>query len=474
MAEVLHHHHSVEDEALWPVLRRHADGATGSAEDLTMLEDMEAEHGVIDPALAAVRSAFGEMCAHPCTDHRNALEIRIAAARESLHEHLAHEEGQALPMLQRTLSKQENDAFEAAAARGYPLRIVPFVLCWVMHELPDEARRPHPRRAHLPATGSSTDCSVAASSAASGRPSATCERGSGRGQDGAMALLHDHLPGLSIEHLPSRLHADPVRLLDPGLVGGGEVWLKDESTFGDGGWGGNKVRKLEWIIPEAQRRGVRTLFTVGGIGTHWGLAAALYGREHGLRTLLGLVDQPVDDHVREQLARLEASGAELHRYRDPTRLRLAAPGLIAGAMLRDRRLPWYLPAGGSNAFGALAYAETALEIAGQVDAGVLPEPATVVTAVGSGGTAAGLALGLRLAGLRTRVFGVVVNDAFPLDAPVIARLANRTADLLRDRGADRAHREDRGRGCDDAHGLARCDLRGPHSRLDRGRRRRRT
>ncbi len=139
MAEVLHHHHSVEDEALWPVLRRHAHEA-GNAEDLTMLEDMEAEHGVVDPALAAVRSAFGEMCSHPCADHRNALEIRIAAARDSLDQHLAHEEGQALPMLQRTLSVEENEAFEAAAAKGYPLRIVPFVLCWVMHDLPDEAR----------------------------------------------------------------------------------------------------------------------------------------------------------------------------------------------------------------------------------------------------------------------------------------------------------------------------------------------
>ncbi len=213
------------------------------------------------------------------------------------------------------------------------------------------------------------------------------------------------------------------------------MWLKDESGFGDGSWGGNKVRKLEWIIPEARRRGVRTLFTVGGIGTHWGLACALYAREHGLRTMLGLVDQPVDDHVREQLARLERSGAELHRYRDPRGLKLAAAWLVARATLRDRRLPWYLPAGGSNPFGALAYVDAALEIAGQVEAGLLPEPATVVTAVGSGGTAAGLALGLRLAGLRTRVFGVVVNDAFPLDATVIAKLANQTADLLRERGA---------------------------------------
>ena len=289
-----------------------------------------------------------------------------------------------------------------------------------------------------------------------------------------MALLHEHLPGLTLEHLRLGATPTPVRRLDEDLVPGVEVWLKDESPFGDGAWGGNKVRKLEWIIPEAHRRGVRTLFTVGGIGTHWGLAAALYGRDHGLRTLLGLVDQPVDDHVREQLTRLEASGAELHRYRDPRRLKLAAPWLVARTALRDRRMPWYLPAGGSNPFGATAYVDAALEIAGQVQAGVLPEPASVVTAVGSGGTAAGLALGLRLAGLRTRVFGVVVNDTFPLDAPVIADLANRTADLLRERGASIDLAPLRARQRDDAHGLARRDLRRPDSRLDGGRRRRRT
>lgn len=250
-----------------------------------------------------------------------------------------------------------------------------------------------------------------------------------------MALLHEQLPGLELEHLSLGSTPTPVRRLDESLVPGVEVWLKDESVFGDGSWGGNKVRKLEWIIPEAERRGVRTLFTVGGIGTHWGLAAALYGRDHGLRTLLGLVDQPVDDHVRDQLARLRASGAEVHRYRDQRRLKLAAPWLIGKRLVRDRRMPWYLPPGGSNPFGATAYVEAALEIVGQVDQGLIPEPASVVTAVGSGGTAAGLALGLRLAGLRTRVFGVVVNDSFPLGAPVVAGLANRTAELLRERGA---------------------------------------
>lgn len=250
-----------------------------------------------------------------------------------------------------------------------------------------------------------------------------------------MSLTAEHLPGLDLGHLPLGTGPTPVRRLPPDLIGGAEVWVKSENEYGDGGWGGNKVRKLEWIIPEAQRRGTRALFTVGGIGTHWGLATARYGQEHGLRTILALAEQPVDDHVRIQLGRLESSGAQINRYPDWRRLRLASPYLLGRATLQDRRLPWYLPAGGSNAFGSLGYVEAAYEIAGQVATGELPAPATVVTAVGSGGTAAGLALGLRLAGLPARVLGVVVNDSFPLDAAVIARLANRTADLLRSRGA---------------------------------------
>lgn len=249
-----------------------------------------------------------------------------------------------------------------------------------------------------------------------------------------MTYIHARFPGLELGHTQLGSGPTPVRRLEGLVPDTVELWLKDESRFGDGAWAGNKVRKLEWIISEAERRKVRTLFTVGGIGTHWGLACALYGREHGLRTVLGLVDQPVDDHVRAQLARLESSGAVLHRYPSVGRLKAAAPWLIA-SNVRGGRLPWYLPAGGSNPVGTLGYVEVALEIAAQVRAGLLPEPATVVTAIGSGGTAAGLALGFALAGLRTRVFGAVVNDAFALDAPVIADLANRTALLLERRGA---------------------------------------
>lgn len=137
--DVLHHHHDVEDRSLWPLLRGHAESA-GSAEDLETLADMEAEHEVIDPALRATRAAFDAMATHPCEDHRHALDIRVTAVREHLLDHLAHEEGQALPLLQRTLTLEENRAFEATVARAYPPRVIPFVLCWSMHELPAEAR----------------------------------------------------------------------------------------------------------------------------------------------------------------------------------------------------------------------------------------------------------------------------------------------------------------------------------------------
>ncbi|MBL1101956.1 pyridoxal-phosphate dependent enzyme [Streptomyces sp. 205] len=248
--------------------------------------------------------------------------------------------------------------------------------------------------------------------------------------------LHDRFPApaATVPYLPLGQAPTPVRDL-PDLVPGLSLWCKDESGYGHGGWGGNKVRKLEWLLPEAQRRGARTLLTVGGLGTNWGLATALYAREQGLATALALIDQPVDDHVRAQLVRLRRSGATLHFTRTKLRTMAAAPWLFLRHTTAGRP-PHYLPAGGSTPVGTLGYVEAALELAAQIAAGSLPEPSHVITAVGSGGTAAGLVLGLRLAGLRTRVVGVVVNDTLRLDPPTVAGLAHRTVRLLRSRGAD--------------------------------------
>jgi D-cysteine desulfhydrase len=103
---------------------------------------------------------------------------------------------------------------------------------------------------------------------------------------------------------------------------------------------------------------------------------------------------------------------------------------------RDRgRRPYLLPPGGSTPLGALGYVNAALELAKQVSAGEVPEPEAIVLAVGSGGTAAGLALGLGLAGMRSKVVGVAITRAPTTWALTVRRMAMETARLIRNAGA---------------------------------------
>jgi D-cysteine desulfhydrase len=240
------------------------------------------------------------------------------------------------------------------------------------------------------------------------------------------------LPHLTLGRRPT-----PVRRLRAleGQPGDGDIWLKDDGVFG-GAWGGNKARKLEWILPDVKRRRRTSIFTVGALATNHGLATALYAREQGLRTVLALVDQPLDEHVQRQFERIQRSGARVYETHGTLRTLGTLP-LIYAANTDWRRLrpPYFLTVGGSSAIGALGYVDAALELAAQVERGDLPAPAQVVVALGSGGTAAGLVLGFALAGLDTRVVAVQVNDRTPLSSARVARLAERARRLLERRSA---------------------------------------
>ncbi len=230
----------------------------------------------------------------------------------------------------------------------------------------------------------------------------------------------------------------PVREL-AALSGEGaarSLWIKNDGLYG-GRWGGNKARKLEYLLADALRRGKSTVLTGGALGTNHGLATALYAKEQGLRTVLLLVPQPIDDHVRRQLARMEGSGARIYRPGGTLRALALVPWvMLANADLRRRTLPYFLTVGGSSALGSVGYVAAGLELGRQVRAGLLPEPSHVVVTVGTGGTAAGLLAGLRLAGLRSRLVGIVVQDRVPVGARAIARKARRTVRLLRRHGLD--------------------------------------
>ena len=136
-AEILHHHHTVEDDLYWPVLAE-AVTARGTTADHALIAEMAGEHAEIDPALAAVAEAFESVLAHPCGAHRNALDVRLATLREALDVHLSHEERETLPLVQRVMTDEQYARVEQGVERAYPLRMVPTLIPWVCHRLPPD------------------------------------------------------------------------------------------------------------------------------------------------------------------------------------------------------------------------------------------------------------------------------------------------------------------------------------------------
>ncbi len=166
-------------------------------------------------------------------------------------------------------------------------------------------------------------------------------------------------------------------------------------------YGGNKVRKLERILPEAKERGKTRIVTVGAVGSHHVLATAIFGARAGLRVEAAVVPQPRTEHVVENLRANLAAGATVRPVRTYV-------GAGVSVLLHAGRDALIVPMGGSNVTGSLGYVDAAFELAKQVELGELPEPDAIVVTLGSGGTAAGLTAGLALAGLKTIVVGVVV------------------------------------------------------------------
>ena len=161
-------------------------------------------------------------------------------------------------------------------------------------------------------------------------------------------------------------------------------------------YGGNKARKFEGILAEARRRGVTRLVSIGAIGSHHVLATALYGRSAGLSVRCYVVPQPDVPSAHANVQRALDAGAELVPVQTQAE---AAWRLLVSA--RDRRT-LVVPVGGSSVAGTEPYVQAAREF-------VAPDVRTVVVALGSGGTAVGLAVGAALAHAAWNVHAVLTS-----------------------------------------------------------------
>ena len=229
---------------------------------------------------------------------------------------------------------------------------------------------------------------------------------------GASSALTDVAPRVRLVHGPTPLVKRPA--LDEWL--GVDLWIKRDDVTG-GAEAGNKVRKLEWLLGDALARRADTVVTCGGLQSNHARATAVICASLGLASVLLLrVDDPsmtplpltgnvLIDRMVGAVVRL-ISHAD---YAQRERLMLA----ISSELKVGGRRPYIVPEGGSNGLGSLGYVECMRETSEQVGRGLAGTDApfdVVVHACGSGGTAAGVALGAAQSGVARRVRAMAVCD----------------------------------------------------------------
>lgn len=246
-----------------------------------------------------------------------------------------------------------------------------------------------------------------------------------------MTLLGSRFPRLaSLPHVPLVRETPVERLEQASHETGGDLWVKRDDLSADA-YGGNKVRKLERLIGDAKRRDCDVLITTGAYGSHHALATSIFGRRWGFDVELLLVPQPITRHVEENLRADLAVGARVHRVRRWATVPARVAALQASLRFRGRR-PYRIGHGGSSPLGAVGFVEAGLELAAQIDQGLVPEPASIHVALGSAGTCVGLAIGLAAAGLYVPIVATRVTPLAVCNRLTVTSLLKRTVEMLRD------------------------------------------
>jgi D-cysteine desulfhydrase len=220
-------------------------------------------------------------------------------------------------------------------------------------------------------------------------------------------LLFDAFPGLArnvpwipLAHAPTAV--EPCDAIASWLGRTGVFMKRDDLVSPL--YGGNKVRRYEFLLADAKQRGARRLVTAGGIASTQVMATALFGRALGFEVRAVLFEQPVTAFAREALLGFVDAGAEL----------VNGGGYAATAWRTWRATQrgdqnYLILPGAANALANLGYVDAMLELAGQVERGEAPRPDAIVVPTGSSGTLAALSLGCAHLGWDTEIVGVRIT-----------------------------------------------------------------
>jgi L-cysteate sulfo-lyase len=234
-------------------------------------------------------------------------------------------------------------------------------------------------------------------------------------------------PRVRLAHLPTPLEPAP-RLSE---VLGIDLWIKRDDCTGLAG-GGNKTRKLEFLVGDAVETGADTLVTQGAVQSNHVRQTAAAAAATGLKCEIILearTGSTAVDYLNNGNVLLDALyGATVRTV--PAGTDMAAELERTAAEVRARGgAPYVIPGGGSNAVGALGYVDCAREIVTQADDLDL-EIDRIVTPTGSAGTHAGLVAGLAVMGADIPVLGIGVRAPKDRQEAMVLKLARETATLL--------------------------------------------
>lgn len=235
-------------------------------------------------------------------------------------------------------------------------------------------------------------------------------------------------PRVLIAHAPTPL--EPLERLSRRLSGP-DIWIKRDDCTGLAG-GGNKARKLEFLIAAALADEADTLITAGAIQSNHARQTAAAAARFNLRCQLVLTDSVpgTPPHYRESGNILldQILGAEIKLAGGDADSAHAMQDLAQALRCQGRR-PFVIPVGGSNALGAFGYVQAFAELHAQaVERSLAVDH--IVLATGSGGTQAGLLLGAHLHGWRGSIHGISVGASAQRQRLKVADVMRAAADLL--------------------------------------------
>jgi len=231
-----------------------------------------------------------------------------------------------------------------------------------------------------------------------------------------------NVPWIPLARTPTRV--EPCDAIADYLGRGGVFQKRDDQVSSL--CGGNKVRRFEYLLADAERRGARTLVTVGGLASSQVVASVLFGRAQGFDVTAVLFDQPVTSFARRAILASAGAGGKLIR----------GGGWVSTAFrvwraYEEAERPYFIPPGASTPVANLGYVGAALELGEQVARGECPRPDIVVLPCGTGGTLTGLAIGFAILGWRTFVLGVRITERIACNRVTVDFLIEQSRRFLR-------------------------------------------